>query len=178
MASRVGRGVRDPQPLQRTRRDTPPALHRPGDDRAVPSLRRRAGLPLRISPAAEPDLFRDPRGAHAVRHAGRHDGVVDSRRLRYAGVRLHPLTAVGDSLPDEGCHHGQPLADLVFADRRADSPAAENRRRSLHQPPRSGAGGLSLHAPKPRRQKFCFRVVADARFAGRQGLPARRRGAR
>ncbi len=54
----------------------------------------------------------------------------------------------------------------------ADLPAAENRRRPLHQHPRSGAGRLFVHAPRPGRQEHGVRVVAHTRCQGEQGLHA------
>ena len=86
VAPGVGRGKQHPQPLQRDGGAPAAACPESIHGGAVPRLRRRSGLPLRVSRAAGPVLLRHQGGAHPVCHDGRPHGMVDSWRLRHARI--------------------------------------------------------------------------------------------
>ncbi len=124
----VGRGGPRARPSQRAGgrgrggRGAQPAIHPSGA-----RLRRRRGIPLRVSRATRPGRVPDQRGAHRVRPGGQRADLVDP-------VELRPEGPLGDALLlRTGQRPGQ----------RAD-PAhdADARRADLPGDPRGEPGGL------------------------------------
>ncbi len=150
VAARLGRGVLDPQPLQRTLRHA----RQPQNDRRM-AIRFRLfddglRIPLRIPRTAQSGLLRHRRRVHGVRHDG-DPPPGGSPATTTPRSTTTPARALGDPRTHERVDYRQSLSQTAFfAHRRADLPAVENRRRTLHQSPRGGAGRLPGHAPRTR----------------------------
>ena len=168
----MGRGGRDPQPLQRTGGRPAAAGHRASDVGPLPALRRRTGIPLRIPGHARIRIFHHQGGAHAVRHGGRPQGLLDSGRLRHPGVRIHRIASVRNSRAAAVGSDLESLPHALQRQRGADLVADAYRRRALHQPPRSGAGRLPVHAPGDRPRTAGLHRLAHTRRLGMEGHDA------
>ena len=150
----MGRDTRHSQPLRRVPGRALPARLAATHAAALPRLRRRRGLPLRVPAAEGAELLPHQGRAHRVRHDGRPHRMVAPRRLRHAGAGDTGDAPQRDTRPlPEGRQLGQQLRGRLLTHRRADLAPDENPGRPVHQPARSRLPGLRHHAPRTGGQR-------------------------
>ena len=133
----MGRDARHPQPLQRTFRGYETAVAEARTEPPFPSLQRRTGFSLRVPVVEEPQLLYHQGGTLAVCHARRQHGVVDFRRLQYAGIQLYRIETERNSRYSAQDFREQCIANAHRSYLCADIVTDENTRRTVCKPARS-----------------------------------------